>query len=414
MRSHRSLNFERSNITRGSSLFLGLIAYCFALTIGILGLAGAIYSASLGKQFDENVTHRLNTPAHNYKPQTCVIMACKGNESGLERNIEAILNQKYERFHIIIVTDSTDDPAYSIANSVLTQNSKNRAQLCTSTQHPGASGKVSALLTALETDGWSSEAYAFIDSDALASNGWLAALIDPLSDESTGATTGFRWYFPPEGGFWSHVEAVWNASGTNLLFDDRYNFPWGGAMAIRRDTLRRINVEEVWENAISDDLSLNSALRKYGYGVTFLPQCCVATYNETDLHGLVSWATRQVTLTKVYFRKLWKYGLAAYAFSNLITSLGFVSIIAGILVSPIWYLPSFIFFIPSLSGVYRSDQRARTFKRAMPQFANEFEKTRLLDAVASLIVPWIMTYCIIKSARINEIEWRGRKYQLTK
>lgn len=413
MRSHRSLNFETAIATRGSSLFLGFIAYCSVLAIGILAILASVYSLYLGKQFDEKVTQSLSAPTRNYRPQTCIIMACKGTERGLERNIEAILNQRYEQFNTIIVADSTDDPAYSLVSSVLTQNSQAKAQLCTSTEHVRASGKVSALLTALELDGWSSDVYAFVDSDALVSSGWLAALVDPLDDESTGATTGFRWYFPSRGGFWSHVEAAWNASGTNLLFDDRYNFPWGGAMAIRTETLRRIKIGNVWEDAISDDLSLNSALRRHDYRIEFLPQCCVATYNETNLPQLLSWATRQVTLTKAYNRKLWLYGLAAFSFFNLVSLLGLVSIIAGIF-SPAWFLPACLLLIPSLSGVYRSDKRARTFKRAMPEFAEGFEKTRLRDSVASLIVPWIMTYCIIKSARTHQIEWRSRKYQLTK
>ena len=341
-------------------------------------------------------------------------MTCKGLENGLERNIEAILSQKYAPFHTIIVTDSTYDPAFSVAKSILTRNTGAAAQLCTSTEHPRASGKVSVLLSALETDNWASEAYAFVDSDAHVPTGWLAELVNPLREESIGATTGFRWYFPSRGDLWSHVQAAWNATGTNLLFDDRYNFPWGGAMAVRMETLRRINIKEVWETAVSDDLSLNSALRKHGYATKFLPQCCVATYNETNFRAFVEWATRQVTLTKAYHPKLWKYGLAAYSFLNLVTLLGLVSIAVGTFISSAWFLPAGILLIPSLFGVYRSEQRAETFKGVMSEFAEQFEKSCILDSVASLIVPWIMTYCIIKSARTNEIEWRGRKYHLTK
>jgi len=340
-------------------------------------------------------------------------MACKGAENGLERNIEAVLNQKYEKFHMIIVTDTTDDTAYSIANSISTRKSKTKLQVCTSSKNPRASGKVSALLTALEIDDWKSEAYVIVDSDSRISADWLASLVNPLEDNSTGATTGFRWYFPCQD-FWSHVEAAWNAAGTNLLFDYHYNFPWGGAMAIRADTLREIDIRSVWENAISDDLSLNSALREHGYGVMFLPQCCVATYNQSNRKELMAWATRQITLTKVYLHKFWRYGLVAYAFFNFITLLGFVCLLAGIFVSAAWYLPALLLFIPSLVGVYRSRQRRYTFKRAMHEFAEDFRCNSLFDALASLIVPWIMTYCIIKSALTNEIEWRGRKYQLAK
>ena len=185
-------------------------------------------------------------------------------------------------------------------------------------------------------------------------------------------------------------------------------------MAMRTDTLRDIGIQTIWEKAISDDLSLNSALREHGYTIRFLPQCCVGTYNQTNLQGLILWATRQITLTKVYMHRLWTYGLAAYGFFNFVTLLGFLTLFGGAFVSPVWLLPAILLFVPSLTGVYRNHQRAYTFKRAMPEFAEDFESNRLLDGVASLIAPWIMTYCIIRSALTNEIEWRGRKYQLVK
>jgi cellulose synthase/poly-beta-1,6-N-acetylglucosamine synthase-like glycosyltransferase len=290
---------------------------------------------------------------------------------------------------------------------------RERALLCIAKEHRQASGKVAALLTALETDACSSDVYAFIDSDALVSEGWLAALVNPLKDSAIGVTTGFRWYFAGRG-FWSHVEAAWNASGTNLFFNENYSFPWGGAMAIRSETLRKINIDQVWENAISDDLSLNLALSKHRLSVMFLPQCCVVTYDETNLRRFLNWTTRQVALVRAYYRRLWNYGLVAYGFSNVLTLLGAISLIAAEVISLNWLLPAFILLLPSLLGAYRNSQRVSSFRRAMPRFEADFDRIGLVDAVASLIVPWIMAYCILKSARTNIIEWRGRKYELTK
>ncbi len=337
-------------------------------------------------------------------------MPCKGNETGLARNMEAILTQNYENYHVSIVTDSIQDRAYVVAKSVLARYQNGR--LYTSRPAPAASGKVAALITALEKDEEQADVYAFIDSDALVPSTWLEDLVDPLEDESVGATTGFRWYFPSQGGFWSCTEAAWNASGTNLLFDDRYNFPWGGAMAIRADTLRKIDIKHVWVHAISDDLSLNFALRKHGYRILFLPQCTVATFTQTNLERFLSWATRQTTLTKAFNHSLWKYALAAYAFFDLVFLLGMIGVVLGTLAAPIWFLPSALLLTPSVLGIVRSYQRSNTFARAMPEFKREFERTKSAEAIASLIVPWIMTYCIIKSARTDEIEWRGRKYNL--
>ncbi len=340
-------------------------------------------------------------------------MPCKGNEQGLERNIEAIFQQAYVNYRTVIVTDSSEDPACVVARSALRRHPEVDCHFCTAEVFAHASGKVAALLTALTSEWGKAEVYAFIDSDALVPASWLVNLIQPLKDESIGATTGFRWYFPSQGGFWSHVQAAWNASGTNLLFDHRYNFPWGGAMAVRAETLEKINIREAWTNAISDDMTLNHALRKHGYSVSFLPQCTVATFSEISREEFLAWATRQTTLTKFFNRGLWNYALAAYAFFDFVFLLALMSLSLGILLGPVWFVPAILLFTPSVLGIMRSIQRNSAFRRAMPEFSNDFRRTSLGEAIASLIVPGAMTYCMIKSARTQEIEWRGRAYNLS-
>lgn len=339
-------------------------------------------------------------------------MPCKGQELSLEANIEAILRQAYDNYYVFIVTDSIDDAACEVARSAFSRHPTVPSYLYTSEASIAASGKVAALLTALEKDRARAEVYALIDSDALVPSGWLENLVNPLNEESVGATSGFRWYFPLHGGFWSYVEAAWNASGTNLLFHPRYNFPWGGAMAIRTETLRRAEIEKAWSSAISDDLVLNSELRKRGYTISFAPQCTVATFNDAKLGPFLRWATRQTALTRAFNRGLWNYAMMAYAFFDFVFLLGLASAMLGVTIAPLWLIPSALLFTPSGLGVLRSWQRNSTFSRAMPDFKEQFRKTGLKQAIASLIVPWIMTYCIIQSARTHEIEWRSRTYKL--
>jgi cellulose synthase/poly-beta-1,6-N-acetylglucosamine synthase-like glycosyltransferase len=401
-------------MSAGSSLSPAEVIYALVLVFGFLALLASVYSLYLGLEFDRKVSLSLTRPNRSFCPHVCLIMPCKGVEPGLGRNIEAIFEQTYDNYHMITVTDTAQDPAYDVAKSALARHPKAAAHLYTSEASVASSGKVAALLTALAKDRGRAEVYAFIDSDALVPPRWLGDLVDPLKEESIGATTGFRWYFPSRGGFWSYVEAAWNASGTNLLFDHRYNFPWGGAMAIRAETLEKVDIEHVWSNALSDDLTLNSALRKHGYRTAFLPQCTVATFNHTNMQGFLKWATRQTALTKVFNARLWKYAMAAYAFFDFTFLLGVLSAAMGALAAPVWFVPSALLLTPSALGILRSTQRNSIFSRAMPEFKQEFKRTRLAVAIASLIVPWIMTYCIIKSARTHEIEWRGRVYKLRK
>ena len=184
-------------------------------------------------------------------------------------------------------------------------------------------------------------------------------------------------------------------------------------MAVSAETLDKIGIGRIWHTAISDDLALNFALREHGYRTTFLPQCTVATFNQTDRHKFLEWATRQTALTKVYNRGLWNYAAGAYAFFDFVFLLGLISLACGVMLAPLWLGPSALLLTPSILGIFRSTQRNSTFSRAMPQFKEEFGKARFKEAIASLIVPWVMTYCIINSARSREIEWRGRIYKLT-
>ena len=393
-------------------LSLSIIGYALLTWMGILAVLAALYSLYLGLVFDRKTSLRASGRRTGFKPRVTVIMPCKGAESNLERNMESILKQDYGNYQTIVVTDSSDDPAWSTAASLLARYPGANLRLCISKPATSttASGKVTALLTAIEQTKGQAEVYAIIDSDAFVPGNWLAELVNPLSDESIGATTGFRWYFP-QGGFWSHVEAAWNASGTDVLFDERVNFIWGGGMAIRAETLDKIGIREIWAGAISDDMTLTSALKEHHYRIMFLPQCTVATFNQTTMHRFLEWATRQTTLFFLNRRR--KYRLATCIFHDLTFVLGIVALILGAALNPTWSVPAALLLSGVILGVLRNLQRTRTFERAMPQMKVEFERNRFADAIVSSLIPWIMTYCIIKSARIHEVEWRGRRHKLT-
>lgn len=382
--------------------------------MGFLAITSLVYSFYLGLVFNRKVAEAITRPRSGFRPRACLIMPCKGVDHGLRENIQAALFQDYPNYKLVMVADSAEDEAFSVAKAVLEKNPNARAELYVSEPIRTCSGKVAALLTALVKTKGEAEVYAFIDSDARAAPNWLSEMVDPLSDGNIGATTGFRWYFPVDGGFWSHVESAWNASGTNLLFDQRYNFPWGGGMAVRRETLDRVKIREIWENAISDDVALNRALRKKGYTVAFLPQCLVATYHEASPSSFLEWATRQAALTKVMSPRLWRYALVAYGFLDLTVILGMVSLVLGPFLGTMWFIPAAMLLTPAVLGLSRSIQRCATFKRALPHLRLEFEKNCPRGALASLTVPWIMAYCIIKSAFVHEIQWRSRTYPLTR
>src|SRR2546429_490331 len=115
------------------------------------------------------------------------------------------------------------------------------------------------------------EVVAFVDSDIRPDPGFLRALVQPLALPSIGGTTGYRWYVPVRGGLWSVVRSAWNAAGLNIFFSDRYNFLWGGAWAIRRENLDRLDLEALWRGTLSEDLASTAGLKRLGLRVQFVP-----------------------------------------------------------------------------------------------------------------------------------------------
>jgi len=119
-----------------------MITYDLALFFGAVAVLASIYSYYLGIIFDDRVSLSLNKRNLGFIPRTCVVMACKGDEPELEKHVEAILTQAYPNYRTIIVTDTVEDPAYPIVNSILSRHLGEDTHLYNSNCHPKASGKV--------------------------------------------------------------------------------------------------------------------------------------------------------------------------------------------------------------------------------------------------------------------------------
>ena len=91
-------------------------------------------------------------------------------------------------------------------------------------------------------------------------------------------------------------------------------------------------------------------------------------------------------------------------FFDLVFVLGVISVGLGVYLGLHWFIPAAMLLAPSVLGILRSSQRCATFERALPHLNSEFRKTSFLGAMVSFTMHWIMTYCIVKSARVRQIE----------
>ena len=151
-----------------------------------------------------------------------------------------------------------------------------------------------------------SEVFVFAGSDAPVSRSWLRALVEPLSDEGVGLSTGFRWYAPDPPTFWSLLRSVWNAVLAGRLGPGANDFAWGGALAIAKDVFR--------ETGELDALALSRAVRKSGRRIAFAPGAMVACPDRVGAREFLRQARWEMTQARRYVPLLWWLGLAAHIF----------------------------------------------------------------------------------------------------
>ena len=255
-----------------------MLEIAFWAFVGPAALA-ALLAIRTGRGFVDHVEAEiLGEPDPDeapYQPPATLILPVKGLDHELAANLCSLTEQDYPDYELIVVARSEQDPAVGTVRMTLAE----KARLVFSGPPPEDTGeKVHNLLAAVEAVRPESEVLAFADSDGQVRPEWLRNLIQPLCDEGVGATTGFRWHFPEDGGFWPLMRSAWDATIVGRLGEnERRNFAWGGAMALRRATFKAARVAEYWPGAVSDDYRLAQALNDRGLGVHFVPRAMVAT-----------------------------------------------------------------------------------------------------------------------------------------
>jgi ceramide glucosyltransferase len=362
----------------------------------------------LASRFRRYVSRELARPLTGYTPKVSVILPCKGLDPGFEENIQAIFDQDYPDFEIIFTLAMDNDEACPVLRKLIGQNPRVPAKLV----HAGISEergqKVNNQLRALREVRACTEVLVFVDSDGHPDRQFIRHLVDPLADKAIGATTGFRWYVPIEGGFGSWLRSTWNAGGILFLTHPKYNYAWGGAMAIRRETFDAADIASVWQHSISDDMGLTHALREREMPIRFVPQCLVASEEDSATRDTLEWTNRQTIIARVYTKDFWAmsaltYGMAVAFFAfglygilthgvRLVSLACLLPLSAGMLTSP---------FILSAALQMLKGRPREVVRRGVP--------TCLAIAPAAAL---LFVVNLVVSVFRSQITWRGITYRL--
>jgi ceramide glucosyltransferase len=333
-------------------------------------------------------------------PPATVIVPVKGDDPGLRENLGALAAQDYPDYELIVVAHcAADIPAGVLPARV-------RVVLAHA-EEPGAGEKVLNLRTAVRFARKKSRLFAFADSDGRVSPTWLRALAAPLTGDTVGVSTGYRWYAPEPPDFWSLMRSVWDAVIAGTFGPGANAFAWGGSMAILRETFYAVRVPDFWRDTVSDDYALSDAMRRAGLRIVFAPSAMAVSTGRTGGREFLKWARRQLTITRVYRPRLWWSALAAHIFYSGGMAAAIVASIHGSRGAE-WVL------LAQLSpGMLKGANRATLAKAELPECKAWFDRHAWVHTLWVPLATWIWLIVLLASALGNRIEWRGIRYRLT-
>jgi ceramide glucosyltransferase len=384
----------------------------WGLTIlGLIAFAVACWAVAVGFWFRRRVLAARVWDRTAFAPRILVLVPCRGADPNLEANLAALLAQEYPAYRVVFCVDRLEDPAVAVIERIRARHPV-RTDIALASDLPGLGGKALALLAGLATASPTDEAFVFLDSDIRPGPDFVRALVQPLALPTVGATTGYRWYVPVRGGLWSVVRSAWNAAGFGILFSDRYSFLWGGAWAIRRETLDRLDLEGLWRGTLSEDLAVTEAIKGAGLKVQFVPQSVAATLEDCDRAECVAWTDRQTAMVALWGRHIRNFAALTYGAFDGSVLLGLLCGVLAVWASPLFLIPAFLFLFDLPVAVVNGRIRRRAVFLGSPGLAPGWRVSEARWAVANLIVPWLTAGNLLRTRRVRTIEWRGKRYQV--
>lgn len=386
--------------------------YFLAVISIYLGLA----SLRGGVRFVRYLQNELAKGLVDYTPFATVFVPCRGVDAGLKENVLSLFAQNYPAYEIIFVSDSADDPAFAVIEEARHAFKKQTGPVI-STIVAGAatdSGqKVHNLRAALRAAHPAGEVLVFADTDARPQKFWLRALVGPLQDESSGATTGYRWFVAANAGFTSHLLSVWNAAIASALgkWGDK-NFCWGGSTAIRRQTFAKLKIADRWRGTVSDDFTITRVLHEAGLPIKFVPHCLTPSFHRSMWTELVEFTTRQLKITRVYAPHLWKSVLLGSLIFVLTFFGGIVLVAVRISLGLSFLTPLMLLLLIFAMGAVKSHLRLRAVGLVITDERMRTGPTTLAHIFLWPLASLVFLINAFAAAASRRIEWRGITYEL--
>ncbi|GIU83040.1 MAG: glycosyltransferase [Acidobacteria bacterium] len=348
-----------------------------------------------------------------FSPMASVIVPCRGLDQGLEENLRMLFRQDYPQYEILFVVDSEDDEAAAVIKKLITENKNVKSSLLVAGKARNEGQKIHNLRYALDFTSAESAVFVFADSDARMNEDWLKSLVEPLKDETIGATTGYRWMISKKRNLASELRSVWNASVASALGrNTESNFCWGGSMALRKETFEKCKVREKWRGKLSDDFVVTNAIKEAGLKVFFVPKAMTATLEDVSFRQMLEFTNRQMKITRAYAPHLWINCLLGSFLFNLVFLWSFLIAFLDAFRSPVSWIATGSVFSVSLFSIGKSLLRLKAVSLVLKNYDLKYQY--LTHSTLWLISPSVYLYNCVCAMFLKKIVWRGISYDIEK
>ena len=383
-----------------------MVIYC-VLAVLLIFLSYKSYRG--GVDYLDYFRRELAKTVSGFTPLVSIVAPCKGLDEGLRENLKALLEQDYPEYEVIFVVDDENDAAVPLIRDV----SRGTTKLIIASKTTDSAQKIENLREGILHVSDRSEVFVFVDSDARPSKNCLKNLVAPLADESVGAATGYRWFISKKPGFASEMRSVWNASVASALGKNtKSNFCWGGATAICRETLERLDMREKWRGTLSDDFTLTRVLNDAGLPICFVPQALTASVENCTFSELLEFTTRQMKITRVYRPDLWKLSFFGSGLFNVVWIWSLFVLAFSDFGSFAFWAAAVTLFLVSTFSIGKSWLRLKAVRLVLTEYENELQGQFWPQNTLWLLSPALFFYNAFAALVSRRMTWRGIRYEL--
>ncbi|MBR4741786.1 MAG: glycosyltransferase [Desulfovibrio sp.] len=227
-------------------------------------------------------------------PKVALIVPVSGGDVRIKESLRSLLKQDYNDYTVVLVTETSSDPCCRIIAELKSEYPGLLHVTAGSAEKCGQ--KNFNLLAAVRAvQKFLPDCYVFCDSTHAAPPHFLQALVSPIACGQASICTGYHEVVPLDTSFTSLGYAISVLFMRLLQALAVFTQPWGGALAITKNTFEKAGIASLWAQTVVDDCALVSYLNKLKIHVQLQASALLTTtVKEHKSDVWRAWMERQI------------------------------------------------------------------------------------------------------------------------